>query len=115
MEQLLIMLVENKLSVERIRKITYSYFFTSGFGSVFYGLGGGDGINSETLTCYGTFDSIIIQSGGYKSVVRFDDTYQYAERKNRTQVYIAKNIGIVKKVLLDSNHTWLLEKYNIVQ
>lgn len=41
MEQLLIMLVENKLSVERIRKITYSYFFTSGFGSIFYGLGGG--------------------------------------------------------------------------
>ncbi|MBI2269829.1 MAG: hypothetical protein HYU69_05660 [Bacteroidetes bacterium] len=77
--------------------------------------GKSDGIKGEDLTCMGAIDSISTMFGVYKNIVRFDDTYQFAEWKNRTQVYIGKSIGIVKKVLLDSNHVWILEKYNIIQ
>ncbi|MDF2453926.1 MAG: hypothetical protein K0S26_3430 [Bacteroidota bacterium] len=37
------------------------------------------------------------------------------DNKQDTYYYIAKNIGIVRREQLDSNRTWNLIRYNIVQ
>lgn len=67
------------------------------------------------LMCEGVTDSVMVKSTTYKNTVRFYNSVQIVEKDNRTMTYFAKNIGIIKKQLLDSNQNWQLARYNIVQ
>lgn len=86
--------------------------FAPGVGAAY---GHGDGQNSEAIYCQGTADSIIIAGTIFYNTVCFYNTWQPAERYNKTTTCLAKKIGVVKKHLLDSNQNWQLIKYNIVQ
>lgn len=62
----------------------------------------------STLTLFGkTFNDCrkyeVFKSGGLF----------YSEKKFIN--YIVKNIGVVKKIELDSNKVWLLKRYNVIQ
>ena len=59
--------------------------------------------------------SITLNSILYNSVVEINDNKNITENNNNTNFFFAKNIGIVRKELLDSNQTWNLIRYNIVQ
>lgn len=75
------------------------------------------GSNSQQgiLRCEGTFDSLWILNNKFINVVTFYNSVQKVEKDNRTITFFAKNIGLIKKQLLDSNQNWQLIKYNIVQ
>ena len=61
------------------------------------------------------WNSIILNSILYNSVVEFNDNKNITENDNQTNLFFARNIGIIRKELLDSNETWNLIRFNIVQ
>lgn len=67
------------------------------------------------VSCTGLCDSLNISSKFFKNVVRFNDTENITEGKSRTNFYIAKNVGIIRKEVVDSARVWNLIRYNILQ
>ncbi len=65
-----------------------------------------------------TFNSIV-----YNNVLKYHHSrdmssyyfINYQHHENKTQVYYAPNIGIIRKEIIDSNKVWNLIRYNIVQ
>ncbi len=61
------------------------------------------------------YDSLNISNHNYRNVVKFNDTEDNTEDKSETNFYIAKNIGVIRKEILDSAKVWDLVRYKIVQ
>jgi hypothetical protein len=61
------------------------------------------------------FDTLRVLNTTLKTVVEMYDRKNICEGNNRSNVYISKNMGIVRKELLDSNKVWNLKRYHIVQ
>jgi len=51
----------------------------------------------------------------FNDIEQWYDSYNGTEYHIATNFFISKHVGIVKKMLLDSNKTWNLIRYNIVQ
>jgi len=61
------------------------------------------------------FDSLKVGSVYYKKVIQVYDKRNSLQKNNRTNFFISKNMGIVRKELLDSNRVWNLVRSHIVQ
>lgn len=51
----------------------------------------------------------------YKDVLEFYLEVDPIENLQQTKYFYASGVGLVKRELIDSNQTWLLKKYNVVQ
>jgi hypothetical protein len=74
--------------------------------------------NSEPngyLEFIGVYDSVKVLSTSYKTVIQYYDRQNSLYQYNRTNIYISKNKGIIRKELLDSNRVWNLVRSHIVQ
>jgi len=67
------------------------------------------------ITLVKNWGSFQLNNATYSNVVEFYDDKNITEDDNRTCFYFSKNIGIIRKEILDSNQTWNLIRYNIVQ
>jgi hypothetical protein len=59
--------------------------------------------------------NILVNGKIYSNVIKVNDTINASENDQRTNFFIAKNVGIIKRELLDSNQTWVLDRYHVVQ
>lgn len=71
--------------------------------------------NHSRIEIIKKYDSMLLNGIIYSSVIQYNDNKNISENDNRTSFYFSKNIGIIRKELLDSNQTWNLIRYNIVQ
>jgi len=71
--------------------------------------------NSSTVTYKAFYNSYILQSDTFNNVKKWYNSQNFTEDRNRTNFYIANNIGIIRKELLDSNKVWNLLRYKIIQ
>ncbi len=82
------------------------------------GVTGGTGVG-EQCTSKGTINTIVVNNYTFTNVAVFENYYQGGLMTNYTKYtfknYIAKNIGVVKRIDMDSNRVWLLKKYNANQ
>ena len=67
------------------------------------------------LTFMGGIDTLKVLGKSYFRVVEEYNKQNILENNNRTNVYLARYIGVIRKELLDSNKVWNLKRYNIVQ
>ncbi|HRH01717.1 MAG TPA: hypothetical protein PLI68_10970 [Bacteroidia bacterium] len=76
------------------------------------------------LRYYGAFDAVtfenyfedkIIKGRNFQSVAKFGDKDNATEFRNSTLFYVAKNVGIIRKEIIDSNQVWNLIRFKIVQ
>lgn len=68
----------------------------------------------------GTISNLIINNLQYTNVNIFENYINIADQNwivhpYRFKNYIVKNIGVVRRIDLDSNRTWLLKSYNVMQ
>jgi hypothetical protein len=68
-----------------------------------------------SLTFVQGFDTLRVLGSIFHKVALMYDRKNILEGNNRTNVYVAKNMGVIRKELLDSNKVWNLKRYNIVQ
>ncbi|HEV7232513.1 MAG TPA: hypothetical protein VGO45_14345 [Bacteroidia bacterium] len=61
------------------------------------------------------FDTLRVLNTVFKTVVEMYDKKNSCEGNNRSNVYISKHTGVIRKELLDSNKVWNLKRYHIVQ
>lgn len=101
-------------------KSTTSLFL--GIGSLFI-FHPTDGFDMDFVVSGWEVDTIVVES---TELVQLNDStileckkishsYDPLENNQSTYYYYAKNYGLIKKVLVDSNKTWLLDHYSIVQ
>jgi hypothetical protein len=67
------------------------------------------------ITFSGVYDSIKVLNTYYKNVLLYYDSKNQSEMSNRTKTFLGKNIGIVRKELLDSNQVWNLKRFHVIQ
>jgi hypothetical protein len=73
--------------------------------------GGGAGNYNSILKT----NSILHSYEEYNNVVEVSDKYNIIENDQSTRSFYAKNIGLIKKELIDSNQVWNLIRYHINQ
>lgn len=61
------------------------------------------------------YDSLNCQNLSFYKVVKFFDSANASEYGSQTNFFIAKNIGIVRKEILNNSKIWNLIRYHIVQ
>lgn len=69
----------------------------------------------DTLTVTGYYNTMIINGVFFNNVIKMHYSENVIEDGNKTDFFISKNFGIVRKELLDSNKTWNLIRYQIIQ
>ena len=73
----------------------------------------------DKMTFYGYYDSLEVNSKKFKSVICFNNyvlgSYVNTSFKINTNYLVSKNIGIIRKVELDSNRIWNLLRFNLVK
>lgn len=67
------------------------------------------------VTCTGFYENIILNNVPYNSVAKFYDSKNITENNSPSYGFIAKNIGIVRKEIIESHQVWNLSRYHIVQ
>jgi hypothetical protein len=67
------------------------------------------------ITTIKHWPSLKLNNVQYNFIVEFYDDKNITEKSNKTNIFFTKNVGIVRKELLDSNQTWNLIRSNIVQ
>jgi hypothetical protein len=78
-------------------------------GNILYGDDGG------IITSSSYFETMNIQSNSFNKVIKMNNTVDITNNKQKTNYYIAKNVGIIQEELIDSSNVWKLIRYNIVQ
>lgn len=81
--------------------------------------GGGFGYG-EKCTSKGTINTMAVNNYTFTNVAVFENTINISDQNWTTHPYkfknyIAKNIGVIKRIDIDSNRVWLLKKYNVSQ
>ena len=61
------------------------------------------------------YESYLVANESFENVLRIDQNCEFAEGKQPTKFYYSKNIGIIRKELIDSNQVWNLVNYSIIQ
>jgi hypothetical protein len=61
------------------------------------------------------YSSFQLQASSYLATEKWYNKKSVIDNEQDTYYYIAKNIGIVRREQLDSNRTWNLIRYNIIQ
>jgi len=67
------------------------------------------------LTFSAKYDSLQISNTYFHHIIRIDQECEFAEGKQPTKYYYSRNIGIVRKELIDSNQIWNLVNYHVIQ
>lgn len=105
----------NKLPLTIVSTQNYAAY-TYLFNSFDQGVVGGTG-NGEQCWSRGTLSSIQINGMTFNNIVIFETSVNIPDNNNlnpyRFKNFISKNIGVVKRIDLDSNRTWLLTSYHI--
>ncbi len=92
--------------------------YTFMFNDFANGASGGSGYGEQ---CWSRGSSAInVNNILYNNSVIFENYINVADQNwvvhpYRFKNYIVKNIGVIKRIDLDSNRTWLLKRYNITQ
>ena len=60
-------------------------------------------------------DSFIVQGTTFYDIVSVKQDCEHAEGKQPTKFYYSKNVGIIRKELIDSNQVWNLVNYSVIQ
>ncbi len=82
-------------------------------GKIYYGY---SSVNSvDTQRCSAFFNSLILASNSFYSVIVYEQTKNYLEEDNHTYFYWAKNYGLIRKEILGKNEVWNLIRCNIIQ
>jgi hypothetical protein len=61
------------------------------------------------------YSNITFNSKSFVNIQKWLNNKSMVDDKQNTNYYIAKNIGVVRREQLDSNRTWNLIRYNIIQ
>ncbi len=62
-----------------------------------------------------SLDTVKVLSKAYPAVIQYYERQNSVFQYNRTNIYLAKNVGIIRKELLDSVKVWNLIRSHIVQ
>lgn len=102
--------------VERIRTKPGNYIGETYLMSNRFIEGDQIGLFTGTGTTYFKmeYSSFLLEGNIYNKVVKFYDDKNASEYESPTNFYIAKNIGIIRKEILDSMKIWNLIRYNII-
>ncbi len=69
----------------------------------------------DQLTYIKYYNLFILNSKNFSATQKWFNYGSDCDDGQNTTYYIAKNIGIVRREQLDSNRTWNLIRYNVVQ
>jgi len=97
---------------------TYTYVFNV-FNNGVTGGRGFSGNFGEQCWSRGIIESMAVKSKTYANIVVFENQYKgdyiTGYMKFHTKNYLSKNIGLIKRIDMDSNRTWLLKNYLVIQ
>jgi hypothetical protein len=68
---------------------------------------------NNTVSIGKIYDNYTVSAETFGRTVRIDELCDYAEGRQPTKFYYSKNIGIIRKELIDSNQVWNLVNYHI--
>jgi hypothetical protein len=68
---------------------------------------------NNTITIAEIYDSLAVAGASFQHVVRVDELCCFHEGNQPTKFYYTKNVGIIRKDLIDSNQVWNLVNYHI--
>ena len=93
--------------------------YTFMFNNFIDGTIGGSGYGEQCWS-KGLVNNLNIYNNQYTNIVVFENYVNIADQNwvvhpYRFKNYIVKHIGVVKRIDLDSNRTWLLKRYNVLQ
>jgi hypothetical protein len=93
--------------------------YTFMFNNFTNGTTGGSGYGEQCWS-KGQLNSIKVNSISYTNSVIFENSVNITDQNwvvhpYRFKNFIVKNIGVVKRIDLDSNRTWLLKRYSVSQ
>jgi hypothetical protein len=94
---------------------SYTYMFNNFISGTEGGMGTGDESWSR-----GMVSTLNINNIQYSNISVFENVKNIVDQNwvvhpYRFRNYIVKNIGVIKRIDLDSNRTWLLKRYNVSQ
>ena len=73
------------------------------------------GVMLDYVTYQNYYNSFSVKTQSFLSTQKWYNFNSNCDDDQNTNYYISKNVGIVRREQLDSNRTWNLIKYNIVQ
>jgi hypothetical protein len=74
-----------------------------------------DSFDKSKIELTATNTTLVTDAFTFNNVQKFYTSKNIIEKGNNTNYYLAPNIGIVRKELLDSNQVWNLVRYKIIQ
>ena len=94
--------------------------FTYIFNEFYNGPSRGSLTYGQQVWSRGVVDNMKVGNINYPNVAVFEDyinvdTGNWSSILNRFKKYHCKNIGLIKKIDIDSNRVWLLKRYNVIQ
>ena len=78
-------------------------------GHILYGCSNGPVITQKFYPIFST------DTTSFYDVVEVHETIDCVQYGQASNYFLAKNVGIIRKEYLDSNHVWRLARNNIVQ
>jgi len=95
----------SKPSVPTVTNLYFNNKFTAGYKEQHqYGL----------YTFWYSYNKYIVLNDTFDNTICVQSDKNAAESMNNTYYYISKRVGIIKKVLVDSQRVWNLKRYHIV-
>ncbi len=73
------------------------------------------GVSTDYVTYLFSYNSFSVKNLTFSSTQKWINYGSNCDDDQNTNYYISKNIGIVRREQLDSNRTWNLIRYNIIQ
>lgn len=73
------------------------------------------GNSNNRILMQSVWDTYSLNGQNFGKTIRIDEGCDCAEGKQPTRMFYSKNVGVIRKELLDSNQVWNLVNYHIVQ
>lgn len=78
-------------------------------------LGNSLGVSSDYVTYQNYYNVFSVKSQNFSATQKWTNYGSNCDDDQNTNYYITKNIGIVRREQIDSNRTWNLIRYHIIQ
>ena len=116
----LVPMTDRTILISRSKTMAGDFIGTSWIAPFYYekedSVGNWGGVNAVSyLWIENVYELLNLNNHEYSKVLKIIETHNVSENSQPTIHYYAKDLGLIKKELLDSNQVWNLIRYNIIK